>query len=547
MNTLFNPAPWQTIPQMLQENCFRYRDLNAVLDGDIKFTYRELAAAVKQYANAMINQGVKIGEPIAIWAPNSWQWVICAFACWTAGAVVVPISSRLKALEAGPILSRSGTRMLFTVSDCGGVDLPELLAVTYGAHSVRPFDQLPRLEQVICFDSASKVGACNTFENFIDSSTDSDTDVSNRTISSESLGEILFTSGTTGEPKGVMLTQQQVLQAFWDWSDIGGLNERDRFLVIPPFSHGFGINAGILACAMRGMTHVVVDFFNPEKALELIKKHSISVMSGPPALFASLAQELAADQNANQQANTLRVAYVGAAHVPEEMIISMQDKLGIDRVINAYGLIEACAVTMTRSDDSNTIISTSVGRPLPNVEIKIVDDNNQQLPEDQPGEILVRGYGVMQGYFEAPELTDATIDSDLWLHTGDIGTVDAEGNLTIVGRKKELFICNGFNVYPAEVEDLLLQHPSINQAAVVGIEHPNKGEVGAAFVIPVANAAAFDQDALIAWAKRNMASYKVPAHIFPLEQFPLNANGKVRRDELIAHAQQHTRTEQIGA
>jgi HIP---CoA ligase len=535
MTRLNNPAPWQTIPRMLRDSCQRYAQHAAVIDGDVTISYAELGSRVEHCAKAMALRGVRSGELVCIWAPNSWQWIVCAFACWQLGAVVVPVSSRLKAREVGPVLQRTGARLLFSVQDCGGTDLPVLLANHYGRHDERPVDGLPALEQVICFDQPSDLGHCSSYEAFLGAAGEAAGSATQDTA--DRLAEILFTSGTTGEPKGVMLNQQQVLQAFWDWSDLGGLNERDNFLVIPPFSHGFGINAGILACVMRGMTHVVVDFFDPETALEMIQAHAVSVMSGPPALFTALARKVAEPDNCNA-CNTLRVAYVGAAHVPQETISVMQSALGIARVINAYGLIEACVVAMTRADDDNATISRTVGPALPNVELKIVDDANRELANGEPGEVLVRSYGVMQGYFEQPELTAAALTEDQWLHTGDIGVLDQSGNLTLVGRKKELFICNGFNVYPSEVEDLLLQHPDVVQAAVVGIRHPEKGEVGVAFV--VSSPASADESTLIHWAKENMAAYKVPQHIYPVDQLPLNANGKVRKDELTQRAIQHS-------
>ena len=539
MSTLINPAPWQSIPQMLQDSCQRYQQQTAVIDGDTVLSYAQLGAAVDQCAQAMAGNGVKAGDTVCLWAPNSWQWIACAFGAWALGAVVVPISSRLKAREVGPVLQRSGARLLFSVSDCAGIDLPALLGAHYGQHDERPLDRVATLEQVVCFDRPSRLAGCSTYEAFLAGGAGGGGSI--EVMHGDRLAEILFTSGTTGEPKGVMLNQQQILQAFWDWSDLGGLEASDNFLVIPPFSHGFGINAGILACVMRGMTHVVVDFFDPDAVLGLIADHAISVMSGPPALFSAIARKMAGSDNAGA-CQSLRVAYVGAAHVPQETIVRMQSELGIARVINAYGLIEACVVSMTRASDTTEVISRTVGRPLPNVGIRIVDDALRDLPAGDPGEVLVRGYGVMQGYFGEPELTAAVFTDDQWLHTGDIGVMDAAGNLTLVGRKKEMFICNGFNVYPSEVEDLLLQHPDIVQAAVVGIDHPDKGEIGMAFVVLASGVpveSGFDESALIQWARENMAAYKVPLRILSVDQLPLNANGKVRKDELTRIAMQH--------
>ena len=223
----------------------------------------------------------------------------------------------------------------------------------------------------------------------------------------------------------------------------------------------------------------------------------------------------------------------------------MQRDLGIDRVINAYGLIEACVVSMTRKDDSSEIISSSTGRSLPDVRLRIVDKDGRDCAPQDPGEILVGGYGVMQGYLNAPELTRDTISADGWLATGDIGCLDEAGNLRIVGRKKEMFICNGFNVYPAEVEDLLLRHPDIAQAAVIGVNHPEKGEVGNAFVIPRADTTTLDVIGIKQWARKNMASYKVPTEIFQVSTFPLNANGKVQKDVLKSMAESQTESQSV--
>ncbi len=537
METFQNPCPWQTIPDMLAAANARHSTRTAVVDGAVTLSYQQLSEQVSYFSQALAALGLGKGDSVCIWAPNSWRWIVSALSAWQLGAVVVPISSRLKAMEAGPILQRANTKFLLTVSNCLGDDFPAMLAELYGTHNQRPFSELTQLENVVCLDQKSKSVSCLDFDTLLEAAGAQSEHPQGTTGSS--LCEILFTSGTTGEPKGVMLSHQQVLQAFWDWSAIGTLNENDRFLVIPPFSHGFGINAGILACIMRGMTHVVVDFFDPNRTLELIESHQITVMSGPPALFATIAQ-----QHGNRQPGKLRVAYVGAAHVPEETIHCMQRDLGIDRVINAYGLIEACVVSMTRQDDSPEIISSSTGRPLPDVRLRIVDTDGRDCAPQDPGEILVGGYGVMQGYFNAPELTRDAISSDGWLATGDIGCLDEAGNLRIVGRKKEMFICNGFNVYPAEVEDLLLRHPDIAQVAVIGVNHPEKGEVGNAFVIPRADTT-LDLMSIKQWARKNMATYKVPNEIFQVSTFPLNANGKVQKDVLKSMAESQTESQSV--
>lgn len=514
--TLQNPAPWTHIDTMFRDNCQRYAQQCAIVDGKTQLSYRALEQRVNTCAQQMQSNGVTSGDRIAIWAPNSWQWIVSAFASWRLGAVVVPISSRLKAREVLPVLNQANVRLLFTVSSCAGMPLVSQLQTFATSEKIG-------LPPIHLFDADTNNATSIHFSN---------ADVNNlnteyRVNTDDELCEILFTSGTTGAPKGVMLNHTQVLQAYWDWSDLGGLTHDDTFLVIPPFSHGFGINAGIIACVMRGMTHIVVDVFDADKVLMQIAAHKVSVMSGPPALFSALASEVGSTQHSM---NSLRVAYVGAAHVPQETITAMQNTLGINRVINAFGLIEACVVAMTRATDSIATISQTVGQPLPNVEVKICNDAGHTQGRNESGEICVQSYGVMQGYYQNPEASRLAFTAEGWLRTGDMGSINNEGQLVINGRKKEMYICNGFNVYPAEVEDLLLQHDNVAQAAVVGIDDAVKGETGIAFVVSNdTNQIKQLSDHLQQWCKDNIASYKCPKHVFLIEALPLNANGKVQK------------------
>ncbi len=512
---LRNPAPWQSMPAMLEDCCTRYADQPAIIDGEREITFAELHHRVRQCAAQLQAKGLAADENVVIWAQNSWQWIVLAFACWQAGAVVVPVSSRHKAMEVAPVLQRCRSRWLFASANCLGEDLASTLDT----------DTLAQIEHLYALNGDSALASANAFDALLAGDSPGI-----NTAHSDSLCQILFTSGTTGQPKGVMLGSEQLLQAYWDWSAEGGLKAGDRFLVIPPFSHGFGINAGIVACVMRGMTHVVVDFFDPAKTLSLVKTHRISVMSGAPALFKALALQVA--QNRDDRPGHLRVAYVGAAQVPVDVIRSMQDTLGIARVINAYGLIEGCVVSMTRADDGIDRISTTVGTAMPNVAVRICADNDEPLPTGKTGEIQLQSYGVMRGYFEAEKTTREAINDAGWLRTGDMGSIDAQGYITIQGRKKDMYICNGFNVYPAEVEELLRQNSSVADCAVLGISDAQRGESGVAFVIPAAGGDRESGDALRQWCKTHIASYKVPSNFHFIDALPLNANGKVQKEVL---------------
>jgi acyl-CoA synthetase (AMP-forming)/AMP-acid ligase II len=513
--------PWPSIGRMFADNAARFGDAPAIVEGETELSYNQLLDAARAGARSLIAAGVGRGDLVAFWAPNGWRWAVMAHAVWLVGGVVVPISSRLKVLEAGPILERTEARILFTVSECAGVRFIESLHETYGSDLGR----LPALCHLVHLDNDQ------SFNCFLRSGAEIDDaalDQATGAVAGEDVCEIVFTSGTTGAPKGVQLSHRQMMMSYWAWSGIGGLGFGDKYLVITPFSHGFGLNAGIIASALRGMCMVLIDVFEPARTMGLIRRHGINVMGGPPNLFARLMDlpEVVADPP-----TTLRVAFLGAASVPMEILKRCRSVLGIERVVNAYGLMEASVVSMTRADDPPDVIAGTTGRALEDVEVKVVDENEAPLPPGAPGEILVRSYGVMKGYWRDPAQTAASLTADGWFHTGDIGTIDPAGNITIVDRKKDMFICGGFNAYPAEIENLLLRIGGLSAVSVVAVPDALRGEVPVAFVVPAAGSDV-GPDAVIGWAKRNIASYKVPRQVYQVGALPLNANGKVMKDVL---------------
>lgn len=524
---------WETIGRMLSDNAERYADRMAIIDGDRRLTYRDLLRDARLLARALIASGIGRGDLVTCWAPNGWRWVMLAHAVWLIGAVIVPISSRLKLLEAGPLLEKTGARILFTVGECAGTRFVDALREAYGPPAGEAaFAGLPALRHLVRLDlDGSADGEGLGFEEFIArgrSIGDGAPDQAAAAVAPDDLCEVIFTSGTTGTPKGVQLDHAQLLRSYWDWSGIGGLEAGDNYLVITPFSHGFGLNAGIIASALRGICMVLRDMFEPGLALDLIRRHSVSVVGGPPNLFIRLMDQPGVAEN---PPTSLRVAFLGAASVPVEILKRVRSVLGIERVINAYGLMEACVVSMTRADDDRDVISTTTGRPLPDVEVKIVDEAGRELRDGEAGEILVRSYGIMRGYWHDAAQTRANLTADGWCRTGDIGIRDKAGNLRIVDRKKDMFICGGFNAYPAEIEDLLLKMGRLSAVSVVGVPDPNRGEIPVAYVVP-ASGERVDEGAVIAWAKANLASYKVPRRVYVREALPLNGNGKVMKDVL---------------
>jgi acyl-CoA synthetase (AMP-forming)/AMP-acid ligase II len=527
------PPPWETVPDMLHDSAVRHADREAVVDGPVRLSFTALRDEAQQVANALAAEGVEPGDRVALWASNGWQWVVTACGIWLRGAVIVPLSSRWKPAEITPLLARTNTRLLFANEEAAGDALLAALAsfATEG-DGQGPLPALPDLAQVVCFDGVSTgLPAALSWDAFMAAGEGESSEVD---VDPTALCQILFTSGTTGAPKGVELRQRQLLQAYWDWSGIGGLEAGDRFLVIPPYSHGFGINAGILACLIRGATNVPMAVFEPRAALEMVVREHITVMGGPPTLFATLMQ---LPDFASADVSSLRLAFIGAAAVPTEIILRMEERMGIERVCNAYGLIEGCVISMTRAEDSHEVISTTTGPLVPGVEVRIVDSEGNEVETGERGEIWIRGQGVMSGYWRDPEQTAAAVTPEGWLRSGDVGVFDADGNLRIVDRLKDSYNCGGFSAYPAEIESQLLSRPELAQVAVVGVPHERLGEVGHAFVVP-ATGHEVDVDSLEAWSRENMAGYKVPRSFQVVEALPQNANGKVAKDVLRARIAQ---------
>ncbi|MCU1426844.1 MAG: Acyl-CoA synthase [Actinomycetia bacterium] len=517
-----------TIPQLVRIAADRYGDAAALVDVDvgISVTYHDLAIGVRNAAASWMACGIGPGDRVAIWAPNTWEWVVAALGAHTAGAVIVPLNTRYKGREAAYILEKSGARALATVVGFLDTDYVGLLRAAVDVER-----ELPALHTILVLRGDAPAGTVSGAD-FADRGTRiKPADVEHRcdAVAPDDLSDILFTSGTTGAPKGVMTTHAQNLRAFRDWADVVGLRAGDRYLVVNPFFHSFGYKAGILAALMTGATLYPHAVFDADAVLARIPRDGISMIPGPPSLFQAILARPDLDQ---YDISTLRLAVTGAAPTPVSLVEQMRDRLGFENVITGYGLTEACGIaTMCRHDDDPVTIANTSGRAIPGVEVRAIDDDGTEVARGEPGEIVVRGYNVMRGYFEAPEETAHAIDADGWLHTGDIGVMDERGYVRITDRKKDMFIVGGFNAYPAEIESLILGHPAVAQAAVIGVSDDRLGEVGWAFVVRKPGAA-LEADELISWCRDEMANFKVPRHVEFCDALPMNATGKVLKYEL---------------
>jgi len=486
----------------------------------------EAAAGV---AAALIANHIEHGDRVAIWAPNSTRWVVAALGLQMAGCVLVPLNTRLKGKEAGFILARSEAKWLFTVTDFLGIDYPVLLRS----------EKLPQLLQTVLM---SGTGEYADWASFLKSGKSiSRSEVARRLekVSASDCSDVIFTSGTTGLPKGVMTTHAQNLATYRIYSRLLGLKAEDRFLMVNPFFNSFGYKAGWLSALMRGCTMLPQETFDAARVLERIALERVSVLPGPPTLYQSL---LAEPRLKEWDLRSLRVAITGAASIPTSLIRQMHSELGFGTVLTAYGLTETCGVvSMCSSSDDLATIATTSGKVIDGMQIRVVDDAKQDVPPGTPGELLVRGQNVMKGYYQDADETAEAIDADGWLRTGDIGMVDAAGYIRITDRKKDMFIVGGFNCYPAEIENILLMHPAVAQVAVIGIPDERLGEVAKAYIVKKPHATVSSAD-LISWSHENMANYKVPRSIELVDQLPMNASGKVQRFTLRNVAAQAEKT-----
>ncbi len=472
--------PWQTIPEMVSSAADRFGDAEAVVDGPLRFTFAQIVERIRCAAGAFANLGIDKGERVAIWAPNSAEWIIAAFGLLTAGGVLVPVNTRFKTEEAGDVIARSGAKAVLVHKGFLGQD--------YVAPAGTPVIDL----------KSDFLSSGSPFA---------------REVNGGDISDIIFTSGTTGRPKGAMMNHRQTLRMYEEWATLADLREGDRYLQINPYFHTFGLKAGLITSFLRGATMLPVAVFDIDTAVELIERERITMLPGPPTLYHSLLT--VADKS---KLSTLRAGVTGAADIPVELVRRIHGELPFQTLMTGYGLTEAGNVTLSLPGDSFEDVATTAGVPCDGVEVRIADD----------GEVLVRGYGVMQGYLDDPEATAEAIDGDGWLHTGDLGNFTETGRLRIVGRKKDMFIVGGFNAYPAEIEGFLLSHPAVAQAAVIGVPDERLGQVGKAFIVSSPEyQGPIDADELIAWCRDRMAGFKVPRTVQFLDALPLNATGKV--------------------
>jgi acyl-CoA synthetase (AMP-forming)/AMP-acid ligase II len=506
-----------TIPQALERAAREFGAGEAIADGEVRLSFAELLDEVQTTARFFVASGIAPGDRIAVWAPNTYHWVIAALATHYAGATLVPINTRYTGHEALDILHRTKASALVVTGPFLGVDrLAQLHAVAApdGLPHVRtvvriPTDDSPKADDVIDWPELAERAASVALD-----------DVTARAaaVQPNDVSDILFTSGTTGRSKGVLSAHRQVIDVATAWATCGEVDEHDRYLVINPFFHSFGYKAGIAVGLLTGATIVPMAVYDVDGAMALIERERVTVLPGAPTIYQTILDHPARSAH---DLTSLRFAVTGAAVVPVALVERMQAELGFDIVLTAFGMTEAVVATMGRREDPPALIARTCGRATAGFEIRVGDQ----------GEIQLRGPNVMLGYLDDPAATAATIDADGWLHTGDIGTLDDAGYLTITDRLKDMYISGGFNVYPAEVEQALARLDGVADSAVIGVPDTRLGEVGVALVVAQPGRT-LQADDVVAYCRERLANYKVPRRVEFRSELPRNPSGKVLKTVL---------------
>ncbi|MCW4354988.1 FadD3 family acyl-CoA ligase [Hoyosella sp. YIM 151337] len=523
-----------TVPGALLAAAEKWADHDAIIDGATRLTYRQLYDRVAQCAGYFIAAGVRQGDRIAVWSPNSHHWVIAALGALTAGATLVPINTRFTGGEALDILDRTRAAALIVAGPFLGTDRLALLHETAGDLE-KTLPSLTTIVRVPIEGPLDPVAGAVTWDEMTAARASSEEiEARGSSVTPDDVCDILFTSGTTGRSKGAMSSHTQSLGVAAAWASIGGVTQQDRYLIVNPFFHSFGYKAGILVCLLTGATICPQPAFDVEQALALVERQRITVLPGAPTIYQMMIEH---PKRAAHDLTSLRLAVTGAATVPVTLVERMRSELGFTVVLTAYGLTEAVVATMCRPEDSADTIANTCGRAAAGFEVRVARPDGTDCSPGEQGEVLLRGPNVMLGYLDDTEATRAAVDDDGWLHTGDAGTLTTAGYLKITDRIKDMYVSGGFNVYPAEVEQCLARLKGVAESAVIGVPDKRLGEVGRAY-IRVEDGHSLAADDVITHAKQHLANYKVPRQVEFIDALPRNPAGKVLKRDLRTQALQ---------
>ena len=529
----------KTVGQIVREQAQLYPAQEAYIypEHGIRKTYQELDAETNELAKAFIGMGIEKGEHVAIWSDNKREWLLSQYATGKMGAVLVTVNTNYQAAELEYLLKQSDATTLILDEGFKGtsyIDIirkicPELAGNDKGNLVSGAF---PHFKRVILMTEREEEGMFTWSELMAHAAdvTDQQLEERFRLLEPEDVINIQYTSGTTGFPKGVMLTHNNVVNNGKLIGDFMKLTERDRVCIPVPFFHCFGCVLGTLAAVTHGSAMILLEQFDPLRVLQAVQDEKATALHGVPTMFIA---ELNHPSFKKFDTSTLRTGIMAGSVCPAEVMKRVIEDMGASEITICYGQTESSPViTQTKTDDPFEKRVSTVGKPHPHVEVKLIDPvTGEEVETGMPGELCTRGYHVMKGYYKNEEATHAAIDEEGWLHTGDIAVMDADGYLDITGRIKDMVIRGGENIYPKEIEEFLYTHPGISDVQVVGVPDSKYGEELMAWVIPK-EGAKLDAEAVRAFCTGKISYHKIPKYIEFTDEYPMTASGKVRKFKL---------------
>ncbi|ENW91618.1 AMP-binding protein [Acinetobacter dispersus] len=537
--TSSQPLLGMTIGDKFDQACQQYAEQEAIVSSHQNrcLSYKELQHEVNAFACSLLKLGLKKGDRLAIWSPNCVEWTVTQFAAFKAGIILVNLNTAYKSHELEYVLNKVSCKGLVIASQFKTTDYQELLSkiapeLASSTDKVLNAARLPHLKYVIKIDGQQHTGI-HRFSDLLDTPNQSQLDELQRLAKQLQFDEtinIQFTSGTTGNPKGTMLTHHNILNNGYFVGEGVGLTPQDRVCISVPLFHCFGMVMGNLACITHGATMVYpASVFNPLESLKTIEREKCTAAYGVPTMFIAILEH---EQFADFDLSSLRTGIMAGSPCPREIMQRVIDRMHMSEITICYGMTETSPVSVqSYIDDSIDKRVSTVGHVHPHLEVKIVDLEGEIVPQGTLGELCVRGYSVMAGYWDEPEKTKEVIDTAGWMHTGDIAEMDSEGFVKIKGRIKDVVIRGGENLFPKEIEDFLYTHPDVCDVQVIGLPDMRYGEELCACIILHEHHQS-NEDSIRSFCKEHISHNKVPRYVKFFDEFPMTASGKAQKFKL---------------
>lgn len=538
-----------TLGALMDKMAAEYADNDALVypDRGLRLSYKQLNEKARETAKGLMALGISKGDHVAIWASNYPEWAYTLYACSKLGAILVTVNTNYKIFELEYLLRQSDARILLFSDGVKGLDylpivdelMPELKKLPPSAFTS---ERLPLLRRVVHLSkngSETGLAGTQTFDEMLkagESIPDSALDAIQQSLDPHDVINIQYTSGTTGFPKGVMLTHHNIVNNGYFIGENMKFTHKDRLCIPVPFFHCFGLVLAMMAAVTHATTMVPVEVFSPLAVLDAIQTEKCTAVHGVPTMFIFMLDH---PDFAKYDVSTLRTGIMAGSTCPVEVMRRVTDQMNMSEIVIVFGQTESSpGMTMSQTDDPIEKRVSTVGRLLPNTEGKIVNpETGEECPPNVQGEICTRGYLLMKGYYKMPEATAAAIDEDGWLHTGDIGMIDEDGYYIITGRIKDMIIRGGENVYPREIEELIYLHPVVKDVQVVGVPSKKFGEEICAYIVLKEGAESNEAD-IKEYVAARMSRHKIPSYIIFTDSFPMNAAGKILKYKMREHAKE---------